>query len=88
MKINLENSIWSFMEQWYKMAKNQKRGNKLLLEEVAFMKSLFNRFRNDSEVRDLFFEETGKQISRALVWNIRNGHRWKHVQPSTEKNWE
>ena len=70
------------------MAANQSRGNKLLKEEVAFMKSLFNRFRNDREVRDLFYQETGKEISRSLVHHIRCGKRWKHVEPSTEKNWE
>ena len=69
------------------MAANQSRGNKLLKEEVAYMKSLFNRFRNDREIRDLFAQETGKHISTSLVHHIRSGKRWKNVEPSTEKNW-
>jgi len=70
------------------MAVNQSRGNKLLREEVAFMKTLFNRFRNDREVKDLFYQETGKKISTALVNFIRNGERWADVEPSTEKPWQ
>ena len=70
------------------MAVYQSRGNKLLRTEVAYMKSLFNRFRNDREVRDLFEEETGKHISVGMVNHIRQGYRWKNVEPSTEKNWE
>ena len=70
------------------MAVYQSRGNKLLIEEVAYLKSLFNRFRNDREVRDLFEEETGKHISTGMVNHIRKGLRWKNVEPSTEKNWE
>ena len=69
------------------MAKNQKRGNKLIVEEVAYLKSLFNRFRNDGEVQRLFYEESGKEISRGMVHHIRTGKRWKNVEPSTEKNW-
>jgi hypothetical protein len=52
------------------------------------MKSLFNRFRNDREVKDLFYQETGKKISTALVNFIRNGERWADVEPSTEKPWQ
>jgi hypothetical protein len=70
------------------MAIRQSRGNKLLREEVAFLKTLFNRFRNDREVRDLFFEETGKRVSVGLINFIRNGVRWADVEPSTEKPWQ
>lgn len=70
------------------MAEYQNRGNKLIREEVAYLKSLFNRFRNDREVRDLFEQETGKHLSSAMVNHIRLGRRWKNVEPSTEKNWE
>jgi hypothetical protein len=52
---------------------------------VAYLKSLFNRFRNDREVRDLFQDETGKQISTGMVNHIRLGKRWKNVQPNPIK---
>jgi hypothetical protein len=67
------------------MAYYQSRGNKLMIEEVAYLKSLFNRFRNDREVRDLFQDETGKQISTGMVNHIRLGKRWKNVQPNPIK---
>lgn len=70
------------------MAIRQSRGNKLLREEVAYLKTLFNRFRNDREVRDLFYQETGKYVSVAMINFIRTGVRWADVEPSTEKNWE
>jgi hypothetical protein len=70
------------------MAKNQTRGNKMLREEVAFMKSLFNRFRNNREIQDLFEEETGKHISIAMIHHIRTGKRWVHVEPCPDKTWE
>ena len=70
------------------MAEYQTRGNKLLREEVAFLKSLFNRFVNDRQVRDLFYLETGKRISTSMVNHIRMGKRWKNVTPSTKKPWQ
>ena len=70
------------------MAVNQTRGNKLLREEVAYLKSLFNRFRNDREVNEIFYQETGKVITNGMVNHIRRGYRWDDVQPSTEKPWK
>ena len=70
------------------MAEYQTRGNKLLREEAAFLKSLFNRFRNDREVNQIFYQETGKRISNGMVNHIRLGKRWKNVEPSTDKPWQ
>lgn len=70
------------------MAVYQERGNKLNRKEVAFLKSLFNRFRNDRQVGDLFEEVVGKRISNSMVNHIRTGKRWKNVIPSAEMDFE
>ena len=60
----------------------QSRGSKYTIEEIAFLKSLFNRFRNDVQVSEIFESIIGKPISRKHVNHIRNGIRWKKVEPS------
>ena len=60
----------------------QSRGRLYTKEEIAFLKSLFTRWHNDVEIAQIFESVVGKQISRKHVNHIRNGIRWKNVEPS------
>lgn len=70
------------------MAEYQKRGNRYTRNEIAFLKTLFNRHHNDRQVSELFEEVVGKTISNTMVNHIRNGYRWKNVQPRDNRDFE
>ena len=57
------------------------RGKKLTKQEVAFIKALFNRFYNDTQVQEIISEQLNKSVSTRHINHIRNGRRWSEIQP-------